>query len=216
MEYIVTFNLHMPYTGYNDAVLTEAFYQGLADCIKDQFQYTSQEQEFTRLCQQALAFNKQYWQCKEEQGHFPTSVQYGKRPSDLSCGNLSNLMKDCNMKPANNLPSNCPTPASATTPAMTPVPAKPALTPALKPKEGRMEKSEKSAPRRPLSAEEKDHCWATRLCLYCAGQGHFSNMCPLIPTNHKSVTHTTLTFTMTAAEPLASNKLGNAPAPRGM
>ena len=40
-EYIVAFNLHTPYTGYNDAALTEAFYQGLADHIKDQFQYTS-------------------------------------------------------------------------------------------------------------------------------------------------------------------------------
>ena len=54
MEYIVTFNLHAPYTRYNDAALAEAFYQGLTDCIKDQFQYMSQEQEFTGLCQQAL------------------------------------------------------------------------------------------------------------------------------------------------------------------
>ena len=65
-EYIVAFNLHVPYTRYNDAALAKAFYQGLANCIKDQFQYTSQEQEFTGLCQQALAFNEQYWQCEEK------------------------------------------------------------------------------------------------------------------------------------------------------
>ena len=41
MEYIVAFNSHTPYTGYNDAALAEAFYQGLADHIKDQFQYMS-------------------------------------------------------------------------------------------------------------------------------------------------------------------------------
>src|ERR1700730_7967828 len=56
MEYIVAFNSHAPYTGYNDAALAEAFYQGLAG-IKDQFQYTSREQEFTGLRQQALAFD---------------------------------------------------------------------------------------------------------------------------------------------------------------
>ena len=115
-------------------------------------------------------------------------------------------MKDRNMKPANNLPLNRPMPASATTPATTPAPAKPASTPALRPKEGKMEKSEKSAPCRPLSAEEKDHRQAAGLCLYCAGQGHFSNTCPLIPANCKSATRATLMFTTTAAEPLASDK----------
>ena len=40
-EYIVAFNLHMPYTRYNNAALAEAFYQGLTDHIKDQFQYMS-------------------------------------------------------------------------------------------------------------------------------------------------------------------------------
>src|ERR1700731_778619 len=70
-EYIVAFNSHVPYTRYNNAALTKAFYQGLASCIKDQFQYTSQEQEFTGLHQQALAFDEWYWQCEEEWGCFP-------------------------------------------------------------------------------------------------------------------------------------------------
>src|ERR1700731_2523537 len=73
-EYIVAFNSYMPYTGYNDTALAKAFYQGLAGCIKDQFQYMSQEQEFTGLCQQALAFDEQYWQHEEEWGCFPMSV----------------------------------------------------------------------------------------------------------------------------------------------
>src|ERR1700731_4522522 len=126
MEYIVAFNSHVPYTRYNDAALAKAFYQGLADHIKDQFQYMSREQEFTGLHQQALAFDEQYWQCEEERGRFPPSIQYGKRPSDSSCGNSSNTMKDRNTNPANNPPSNCPTPAPATTPTTSPAPAKPA------------------------------------------------------------------------------------------
>src|ERR1700730_2306502 len=52
-EYIVAFNSHVPYTGYNDAALTKAFYQGLT---KDQLQHMSQKQDFTGLHQQALAF----------------------------------------------------------------------------------------------------------------------------------------------------------------
>ena len=125
-------------------------------------------------------------------------------------------MKDCNMKPANNPPSNHPAPTSATAPTMTPAPTKPASTPALKPKEGKTEKLEKSTLCGPLSAEEKDHHQATGLCLYCMGQWHFSNTCLSISTNRKSTTHATLTFTMTAAEPLASDKSGNTPVPQGM
>ena len=57
-EYIVTFNTVTPYTGYNDIILAEAFYQGLPEWLKDQFQYVDRAPNLVGLQCQALVFDK--------------------------------------------------------------------------------------------------------------------------------------------------------------
>jgi Retrotransposon gag protein len=173
-EYLVEFNSHAAYTGWNDVALAGHFYVGLPDRIKDMFQYIDKPQTFTDMRQHALNFDQRYWERQEELGKKPANTEKSTEKKGESSadgqkeGNANEQSKNQKKKnrrgnnpnqttdkPATTSTSN--NPSSSTTTATTST-AKPA--------------SSSSQPRGPLSQEEKDRRRREGLCLYCGESGH--------------------------------------------
>jgi hypothetical protein len=68
-KYLVAFNSHAPYTGWNDVALAGHFYRGLPDRLKDTFQLVGRPQTFALMCQCTLEFDQRYWERREESGN---------------------------------------------------------------------------------------------------------------------------------------------------
>src|SRR5882724_546614 len=64
-KYMIKFSEHATHTG-NDAALYGEFYQGLAECIKDQLLSLDQPQTFQQLKVAALKCDTCYWECQGE------------------------------------------------------------------------------------------------------------------------------------------------------
>jgi len=63
---MIEFSEHATHTGWNDAALYGEFYQGLAECIKDQLLSLDQPQMFQQLKVDTLKCNTRYWECQGE------------------------------------------------------------------------------------------------------------------------------------------------------
>src|SRR5271169_5818472 len=180
-EYLVRFNSHAPYTGWNDTALTGHFYRGLPDRIKDMFQLIQRPQTFTSMRQHALEFDQRYWERQEELGNRPY------RPSDKPRTTPNNP------RPYNSPPQNKPSASSSSAPNSSTT---------AKDNSNSNSRNPRSKPRGPLSEEEKQRRRNENLCLYCAGKNHKTPDCPHTPTNRKPQTgRATFTFTTKADEP---------------
>ena len=173
-EYLVDFNSHAAYTGWNDVALAGHFYQGLPDRLKDMFQYIQKPQNFVEMRQHALNFDQRYWERQEELGKKPANVEKSKEKKsgdkaadgkdNKSAGNPSNEEKKGESSKSRNskgrgkgqnsqgdAKTNNPS-SSSSTPANTDQP--------------------KSQVRPPLTQEEKDRRRREGLCFYCGDSGH--------------------------------------------
>src|SRR5882724_7857348 len=65
-KYIIEFSKHATCTGWNDVALYGEFYQGLAECIKDQLLSLDCPQTFQQLKVDALRCDTHYWECQGE------------------------------------------------------------------------------------------------------------------------------------------------------
>jgi len=63
-KYMVEFSEHATHTGCNDPAFYGEFYQGLAECIKDQLLSLDQPQTFQQLKVTALKCDTHYWECQ--------------------------------------------------------------------------------------------------------------------------------------------------------
>jgi len=63
-KYMIEFSEHASHTGWNDVVLYGEFYQGLAECIKDQLLSLDCPQMFQELKVDALECDTHYWECQ--------------------------------------------------------------------------------------------------------------------------------------------------------
>jgi len=63
-KYMIEFSEHTTHTGWNDAALYGEFYQGLAECIKDQLLLLDRPQMFQQLKVTALKCDTHYWECQ--------------------------------------------------------------------------------------------------------------------------------------------------------
>jgi Retrotransposon gag protein len=183
-EYLVKFNSHAPYTGWNDVALAGQFYRGLPDRIKDKFQYVRKPDTFIGVRDFALEFDQRYWERQEELGHRPATedkaAQREPRQDNRSQPNTQN-------PPQNRFTPRAANPQTPNTPAQTnptaAAPAQPKPTsnkPASSTTTTKTQSSEttKSFNRGPLSPEEKDRRRREGLCLYCGKSGHGYMNCP--------------------------------------
>ena len=187
-EYLVAFNSHATYTGWNDVALAGHFYRGLPDRIKDMMQYIQRPQTFAGMRQSALDFDQRYWERQEEIGRRPEPLRRQfdreKRKPD-SRPTSESFTHRLRPQPAERPASTAPT--SAPTPNVKKQTKSDASTPS------------QSTPRGPLPQEEKDRRRAEGLCLYCADKGHTSANCPKIPTHRRNQTGRAV-FTFTTKE----------------
>ena len=70
-EYLVRFNSHAVYTGWNDSALANHFYRGLPQRLKERFAYQHRPQAFVDMRRMALDFDQMYWEYQEELGNKP-------------------------------------------------------------------------------------------------------------------------------------------------
>ena len=61
-KYMIEFSKHATHTGWNDAALYGEFYQGLAECVKDQFLSLDRPQMFQQLKVATLKCDTNYWE----------------------------------------------------------------------------------------------------------------------------------------------------------
>jgi hypothetical protein len=181
-EYLVAFNSHAPYTGWNDVALAGQFYRGLPDRLKDAFQLVGRPQTLAGMRQYALEFDQRYWERQAESGNRPVPAfrsrdkDNKKKPDQGSksenqrsdSGNRSNnsannnsQRSDGKKKPSDN--SDRKETGSSDRKDSKP-PAK--------------ESDGKTQPRGPLDAQEKERRKREGLCLYCGEKGHLVSECP--------------------------------------
>jgi hypothetical protein len=65
-EFLVRFNSHAVYTGWNDAALANHFYRGLPLRLKKRFSYIRRPQTLVEMRRYALDFDQNYWEFREE------------------------------------------------------------------------------------------------------------------------------------------------------
>ena len=190
-EYLVQFNSHAPYTGWNDAALATAFYRGLPNRIKDGFQYTQRPQDFPSLRNYVLDFDQRHWERQEELGNKPvksSDKQKAKddsnKANDKEADSSSNRKKKKKKSGSNNT-DNKPSTSSN------------------KPAAGSKTTEAKTEARGPLNQAEKDRCKNEGLCMYCGEKGHFHNKCPKLANRPTTAAAATTTLTTTAATPAA-------------
>ena len=177
-EYLVEFNSHAVYTGWNDTALGTHFYRGLAERLKEAFQYVERRPEtFEELRDLALNFDQRYWERQEELGKKPSSGKEKKdenKPSDSNPHNESNQpsqpSSNSRRRRRNKNPekSQTATPSSNTTsqPSTTT-----SATNTTKSTSGPAS-SDNPHPRGPLAPEERERRKTLGLCFYCGKSGH--------------------------------------------
>ena len=205
-EYLVNFNSHAPYTGWNTVALAGHFYRGLPDRIKDMFQYLLQKpQTFEEVRFHALEFDQRYWERQEEMGNHPSSgrnpekgKQIAQSPRTNPHSHQQGQQNPRNPPNANPAPPTASSPTSPTSPtASSRKPSNPRIT----------SPTTNTQPRGPLTKEEKDRRRAEGLCLYCGEPGHNFGACPRLPNNRKPLGRAVFTFSTTEADPDSENVL---------
>jgi hypothetical protein len=221
-EFIVAFNSHSSYTGYNDVALAEHFYRGLAERIKEKFQYAQRPHTLAGIRTMALNFDEWYWELQEEKGTYPASTNYSirkeKKSDDYSRGSAPPARRPfrSNDAPLTNF-RNPPTQYRNTGSALKNSASSSFRPPAPTPKNPIPQYKATSKPitKGPLSQEEKDRRRAAGLCLYCAEKGHFATECPILAPNRKAVTgKATYTFSATDSASPPNTESGNSKAPQ--
>jgi Retrotransposon gag protein len=193
-EYLVTFNSHAPYTGWNDTALAGQFYRGLPDRLKDAFQVLGRPQDFVTTCQQALQFDQRYWERQAESGIRPSSTfrskdknrsDQGSKSSDSKSNtNNSQSSSSSNSQRSDNKKKS----SDGTSASSSSKKGKESETPS-------QGSGSTSQPRGPLSAEEKERRRRDKLCLYCASPDHRVDTCPVRAKSPKATGRATYTFT---------------------
>ena len=101
-KYMIRFAEHAPHTGWNDPALYDAFYDGLAERLKDHLLSLPRATTLDTLKQQALECDNRYWARQNEKTSQASSTR--------QTSNTSTNTKDSDRKPferkANNAPSD--------------------------------------------------------------------------------------------------------------
>jgi hypothetical protein len=198
-EYLVSFNSHAPFTGWNDVALAGHFYRGLPDRIKDMFQLVKRPQTFVGMRQFALEFDQRYWERQAEAGVKPHSTNKSSDKDKKS----SDSAKPQTAAPATNSArpaqqTNRPAPSAN---AQTNTAARPPQSSTTAPRPATAVRTNpapaRSEARAPLTQEEKDRRRANGLCLYCGKEGHGYANCPNLPSNRTATGRAVYTFTTT-------------------
>jgi hypothetical protein len=196
-EYLVSFNSHAPFTGWNDVALAGHFYRGLPDRIKDMFQLVQRPQTFVGTRQYALEFDQRYWERQAEAGNTPSSTSKSSNGDKESGDSAVRLPVATATDSANTAQQSNHPPPSANVQTMTA--ASPPYSSTSAPRPVTAVKNT-SAPanieaRGPLTQEEKDHRRANGLCLYCGTGGHSYSNCPNLPADRQATGRAVYTFT---------------------
>ena len=80
-EYIITFNSYVPYAGWNDSACVSQFYRGLANRLKDMFQYVPRPQTLVDMQDYVMEFDHRYWERRAEEEFAPTEYSTSPAPS---------------------------------------------------------------------------------------------------------------------------------------
>jgi hypothetical protein len=188
-EYLVRFNSHAFYTGWNDAALANHFYRGLPRRLKDRFAYMRRPQNYAEMRQYALDFDLNYWEYQEELGNKPKSdapQEQGKGRKGKNKANAPSSQQNPNE--ASEKSSNQPTSDKTQAPTQ------------KSGQKGSATTTTKSGPRGPLTQKQKDERRAKGLCLYCGGEGHMASDCPKLPSNRQQSVVGRASYTFAPAE----------------
>jgi hypothetical protein len=188
-EYLVRFNSHAVYTGWNDAALANHFYRGLPRRIRERFMYTHRPQTLVAMRAQALDFDQMYWEYQEELGNKPkpdaqNEQGKGKKGKDKADNSSSQQNQAQATDKAGKQQS------SGNKSAQTQKSGQ----------KGSAATSDQAGPRAPLTQQQKDERRAKGLCLYCGGEGHSVANCPKIPSTRRQAATGRATYTFTPAE----------------
>ncbi|KAG6328185.1 hypothetical protein ID866_10904 [Astraeus odoratus] len=179
-KYVVEFNrLTSQVCGYGDGALHHYFYSGLPDHVKDEIYWVGKLQALEDLQHLTQEIDMHYWECKEE-------IQWANR-HQTSAQNSSNKLSSS----APN--SSCNNNYKKSTNALL---SNPDLTNKLS-KDGK------------LTAAECKRCYDLKLCMFCGGDGHFTDKCEKKAAKNKAKAHTAKA-TESPQEQLGST-LGSAP-----
>jgi hypothetical protein len=159
-KYAVDFNNLASQTSWGDEALTAAFYEGLADRLKDRIadRPGGRPRDLNTLRRIAQDYDAHYWQRHEEKGR--TSASSGT-PS-ASRGNPSQPRS--NPSPSTSSSSRPPAPSDR------PRPQRPDLS-------GKLSNDGK------LTSDERQRRMQNNLCLYCGKGGHKATECSLAKAN---------------------------------
>lgn len=153
-RYIIEFAQHAPLTGYNEVALSNAFYNGLPDRLKDRICEVGRPTEFTALRALALNLDDRYWERQSELGS-SSKTTTGSPPSN----------RDTTTKPqSSSTTSSQSKPASSNKPAND----KPKIPGNQVTTSGK------------LTEEEKQRRRDRNLCMYCGSDAHLRPACPLV------------------------------------
>ena len=182
-EYIVTFSEHAPYTGWNDTVLAGQFYRGLPNRLKDAFLVVGHPHDFGMAHNMALTFDQRYWERQAESNNYPHSAHQNRDRQQRS--DQGSKSTPDSQKPNAQASGNSPGTSTANSGN------------SQKKSSGRTSNSSASAPRGPLTNEERERRKREKLCLYCASPDHMVHECPNVPdkSDKKATGRATYTFT---------------------
>jgi hypothetical protein len=158
-RYIIDFQKHAPYTGYNDAALASEFYRGLANRIKDVMALSGRARDMIGLRDQALEIDRRYWEREQERPK--GTVSSTPRTTTSATNRTPSQTTESNPKSSN----TTATKTSGTTQASA------------------VGKDLDASGH--LKEAEKDRRKRLGLCLYCAEKGHPLWECPAIPVDRR-------------------------------
>ncbi|KAG6326414.1 hypothetical protein ID866_12675, partial [Astraeus odoratus] len=137
---------------YGDGALCHHFYTSLLDHIKDEISHIDKPRTLGELCLLAQEVDAHYWECKEEIQCQPKSIASTSKQANP--GNNSTQDSGQNKHTLDKTPKASSNNSSA-----------PDLSNKLG-KDGKL-----------TAAEHKRH-FDLNLCMFCGGNGHFSDKCP--------------------------------------
>ncbi|KAG6329309.1 hypothetical protein ID866_9780 [Astraeus odoratus] len=123
----------------------------LPNCIKDEICHVGKPQTVGELCLLAQEVDAHYWECKEEIQHQPKSI--------TSTGKQANSRNNSTQDSGQNKSTSDKTQKTSSNNSSTPN---------LSNKLGKDSK---------LTAAECKRCFNLNLCMFCGGNGHFSDKC---------------------------------------
>jgi hypothetical protein len=168
-QYIVEFQTHAPYTGWNDAALKAMFWKHLPERIKSAFLTIDKPATFDLMIEAVLNVDQNYWSAQAEKGIKPKlksaneNFNSQKKTDSANTNNHGNNLQNSNANQNQQRANQQPSANTQKNPSKSP--------------------QASGGKRGPISSKEKERCRREGLCFYCVSDEHFGIFCPFSLSN---------------------------------